>query len=545
MQRIFLTGLSGSGKSSVGNAIASLLGWQFVDTDDLLSEHSAMPVGQALVQLGEERFRQLESDMLRTAADQDKVVVATGGGAIISASNREFMREHGLTVYLQVPVETAWLRIQEHLQLSGERAVRPLVDGNDGMQRLQRLYETRKCWYEEAEVHLDSGQYAPEMLARRLVAYALVSGFLASPAVPREVMTQQLLTSTSQAIVEWSGLSHLPLTLRSYELPRRLFIVTDSAVGALYAQPLLTLLEEADFAPQLLSIPAGESSKSLACFQQIIDWLVEHKAEHNEAIIALGGGVVGDLTGFVASCYQRGVPLIQIPTTLLAQVDSAIGGKTGINHALGKNLIGAYYQPELIYADPALLLTLPERVYREGWAEIIKYAMILDAELFSNLEEQVAALRARDAGLLTAIIARCIRMKMDIVQRDERDGGLRNILNYGHTFGHALEAITEYGTWLHGEAVAIGMEVAANIAVACGLLSQEEAERQRKLLQAFGLPVQCAGIDIDAVMRAMQRDKKVRAGRMRWVLVTSTGHAEVFSDIDTQVAREAIAAVCG
>jgi shikimate kinase / 3-dehydroquinate synthase len=544
MQRIFLTGLPGSGKSSVGHAIASLLGWQFIDSDDLLAGQSGVPVGQVLTELGEERFRQLESEILRTSSDQERVVIATGGGAIISATNRELMRERGLSVYLQASVETAWQRIQQHLQQSGASAVRPLVVGNDGSQRLQKLYETRKAWYEEAEIHLDTEQHTPGTLAQRLVAYALISGFLVPPIAPREVITQQLLTSTSQAIVEWGGLRHLPATLRSYELPKRLFIVTDSVVDALYAQPLLTMLEEAGFVPQIFTIPAGEASKSFTCFQQIIDWLVQQKAEQKEAIVALGGGVVGDLTGFVASCYQRGVPLVQIPTTLLAQVDSAIGGKTGINHALGKNLIGAFYQATLIYADPAFLLTLPERVYREGWAEIIKYAMILDADLFSILEEQVVALQARDADLLSALIARCIRMKMDIVQGDERDGGLRNILNYGHTFGHALEAITEYGAWLHGEAVSIGMQVAAHIAVASGLLSQEDADRQSNLLQAFGMPVQCAGIDIDAAMQAMQRDKKVRAGSSRWVLVTGIGHAEVYSDIDTRLAREAIAAVC-
>src|SRR5207245_1610102 len=221
---------------------------------------------------------------------------------------------------------------------------------------------------------------------------------------------------TSQAIIEWGGLHHLPLTLRSYELQPRLFIVTDSEVGALYAQPLQEVLKDAGFVPHIFTIPAGESSKSFGCFQQIIDWLVEQKAEAKEAIIALGGGVVGDLTGFVASCYLRGVPLIQVPTTLLAQVDSAIGGKTGINHPLGKNLIGAFYQPKLIYVDPAFLLTLPERVYREGWAEIVKYGMILDADLFETLEMHTSLLHARDPALLTKIIAHCIRLKMDVVQ---------------------------------------------------------------------------------------------------------------------------------
>lgn len=543
MQRIFLTGLPGSGKSSIGRGIAAMLGWSFIDTDDLLAAQGGVPVGQVLVELGEERFRQLESDMLRAAAAQEQVVIATGGGVVISAANREFMRERGLTVYLEVSVETAWRRIQRHLQDSGETVVRPLLVGDDGPQRLRRLYETRRAWYEEAAVHIDTEQHSPEVLAQRLVAFALATGLLASADGAREVITQQLLTSTSQGIVEWGGLRQLPATLRSYELPNRLFIVTDSVVGELYARPLQDALAEDGFEPRVFSVPAGEASKSLACFQQIIDWLVEQKAEQKEAILALGGGVVGDLAGFVASCYQRGVPLVQVPTTLLAQVDSAIGGKTGVNHPLGKNLIGAFYQAKLIYADPAFLLTLPERVYREGWAEIIKYAMTLDVELFNILEEQVSALLARDARLLPAIVARCMRMKMDIVQRDERDGGLRNILNYGHTFGHALEAITEYGTWLHGEAVAIGMEVAARIAVARGLLSQGDARRQRDLLQAFGLPVQCAGIDIEAAMQAMQRDKKVRAGAMRWVLATSIGHAEVFSNIDTDMVREAIAAV--
>src|SRR5713101_1522283 len=298
------------------------------------------------------------------------------------------------------------------------------------------------------------------ILAGRIVAFALAHGYLSSSSFPQEVITLQLGTLSSQAVVEWGGLHHLPEALQSSGIAGRIFIVTDSDIGRFYTEPIQALLEGAGFVPQFFTIPAGESSKSLLCWQQILDWLVEHKAEHQEPILALGGGVVGDFAGFVAASYQRGVPLIQVPTSLLAQVDFAVGGKTGINHPLGKNLIGAFYQPHLIIVDPAFLLTLSERVYHEGWAEIVKYGMILDAGLFEMLEEQTSLLHTRDATFLTRIITRCIQLKMDIVQRDERDGGLRNILNYGHTFGHALEAITEYGTWLHGEAVAIGMEVA-------------------------------------------------------------------------------------
>jgi 3-dehydroquinate synthase len=349
-------------------------------------------------------------------------------------------------------------------------------------------------------------------------------------------------TTSSQAIIAWGGLQRLPEILHASGLPHRLFIVTDANVGELYAGLTLDTLQQASFAPNLLTIPAGESSKSLLYWQQILDWLVENKAERQEPLLALGGGVVGDLTGFAAASYHRGIPLIQIPTTLLAQVDSAIGGKTGVNHPKGKNLIGAIYQPRLIIVDPACLLTLPDRVYREGWAEIVKYGMILDAELFELLETHAASLYARkgDPALLTRIISRCIQLKMDVVSSDERETGLRTILNYGHTFGHALEALTDYGAWLHGEAVSIGMEVAAHIAVSKGLLSPGDALRQRRLLQALGLPTHCSGLDIEALLIAMQRDKKVQSGRVRWVLPTHIGHAAIYHDIPLDTVRNAI-----
>lgn len=544
MQQIFLTGLSGSGKSTVGRQVAELLRWDFIDTDMLLSERCGMPVGQVLVEYGEQRFRQMESEVLISVNDKKSVVIATGGGVIISEASRAFMREHGLTVYLETSVETAWQRVQEQIHQSGNDAVRPLVGETNGQQRLQDLYDVRKQWYEQAALCINTDKDPPDIVSKRIAAFALTGGYLISLSLPQETITLQLGKITSLAEVEWSGLRHLSLSLQVAGFSKRVFVVTDSDVGRLYIKPIEDLLADAGFVPRIFTIPAGESSKSLKYWQQILDWLVEQKADHQEAIVALGGGVVGDLAGFVAATYHRGVPLIQIPTSLLAQVDSAIGGKTGINHPLGKNLIGAFHQPRLIIVDPAFLLTLSERVYYGGWAEIVKYGMILDADLFEMLEKQTSLLHKRDATFLTRIITRCIQLKMDIVQRDERDGGLRNILNYGHTFGHALEAITEYGTWLHGEAVAIGMEVAGRIAVERGLLTIEQSLRQHKLLQALHLPVRCPGIDIEFVMEKMQRDKKVRAGRTRWVLPTNIGHAEVYDDIPLDIVRNAIATVC-
>jgi shikimate kinase/3-dehydroquinate synthase len=540
MQRIFLTGLSGSGKTTIGHRTADLLGWSFVDTDDVLAERMGMPVGQVLVEYGEERFRQLESEVLHDLAGGERVVISTGGGMVISEANRKFMREHGLMVYLKVSVEGSWKRMQE----TSVHIPRPLIAGNNGLQRLQDLYTRRRAWYEEAPIHINTEEGTQNELARRLISLALARGYLFLPFLTRDVSKFHLGNATTQVIVEWGGLPHIADALHALEFPERLFVITDSKVGDLYTESMQTLLREGGFQPHTFTIPAGEASKSFQYFQQIVDWLVEHRAERREAIIALGGGVVGDLAGFIASCYLRGVPFVQVPTTLLGQVDSALGGKTGFNHTLGKNLIGSYYHPKLIYVDPAFILTLPERIYDEGWVEIAKYAMILDGGLFTLLEENFDALRVRDPALLTSVVARSIRMKMDIVQRDELDFGLRNILNYGHTFGHALEATTDYSTWLHGEAVAIGMEVAAHVAVACGKLSPDEAARQTRLLQALNLPIHCSNVDIDAILNTMLRDKKVRDGRMRWVLPTRIGHAEVFSDIDTAIVREAVMAVC-
>ncbi len=544
MQRIFLTGLSGAGKSTVGRRVATVLNWDFIDTDDVLAEQAGCPVGQVLTMYGEERFRQLESAALRAAASRERVVIATGGGIVIAEANRLFMREQGLVVYLRTSVETAWQRVQTHLRAEGEQAHRPLLAGDDGQQRLHELLATRAAWYEQARVEIATDEATSECIAQQVIVNALEQGQLLAEDSARISSNLRLTGAFSQAVIEWGSFCQLPEALEALGKRGRVFIITDSSVGALYADAAgMLLANEGVFRPYVFIVPAGEASKSLTCFQQIIDWLVERHAERSEPLLALGGGVVGDLVGFVASCYQRGVPLIQIPTTLLAQVDSAIGGKTGINHPQGKNLIGAYYQPGLI-VDPAMLLTLPERAYREGWAEIVKYGVILDADLFAQLEEHLPEIERREADLLTQVVARCIRLKMDVVQGDERDGGLRNILNYGHTFGHALEATTEYGTWLHGEAVSIGMEVAGRIAVARGLISQDDLLRQRQLSQAIGLPIACPGVDVEAILTAMQHDKKVQAGRTRWILPTRIGHAQMYSDVPLEQVRAAVEAVC-
>ncbi len=328
-------------------------------------------------------------------------------------------------------------------------------------------------------------------------------------------------------VVEWGGLGRLARYLKPLQLPPRLFIITDSNLQRLYAPPLLPGLIEAGYEPHLYAVAPGEASKSLEQLSAIYDWLVEQRAERREAIVALGGGVVGDLAGFAAATYLRGMPLVQVPTSLLAQVDSAIGGKTGINHPGGKNLIGAFYHPQLVLADPATLLTLPERERTEGWAEVVKYGIILDAGLFARLEAHAALLRdfqPPPAALLCQLIARSIALKVAVIEQDEREQGLRAILNYGHTVGHALENVAGYGTWLHGEAVSLGMVAAAALAQQAGIFAPDEAQRQNRLLAALGLPTSCAGVaPVEDILAAIQLDKKVAAKRVRWILPQRIG----------------------
>ncbi|HEU5368261.1 MAG TPA: 3-dehydroquinate synthase [Ktedonobacterales bacterium] len=542
MGRLFLTGPSGAGKSTVGRLAASILGWPFIDTDDLIARRMDRPVGQVLSELGETAFRQLEAEALAAAASEQQAVIATGGGAVINEGNRALMRQAGLTIYLHTSVEHAWQRLNHPSRQDKGAVLRPLLAGPDGQQKLEALYQARKGWYEEADLSITTDEQTPESVARQVIAGAIARGALLAPAAPAEEFTLDLGHTSSQVVVEWGGLHRLPQRLQALCSRRRVFLVTDSSVGPLYAGPLKTMLERAGLEAHIFTLPAGEASKSLASFGEIIDWLVQQRAERQEPLIALGGGVVGDLAGFVAASYQRGIPLIQVPTTLLAQVDAAIGGKTAVNHPLGKNLIGAYYQPILTLADPACLLTLPERAYREGWAEIIKYGVSLDAELFDLLETS-PVIQPQHSALLTQVIARCIRLKLEIVQGDERESGQRAILNYGHTFGHALEAITDYMTWLHGEAVSIGMEVAARIAQAQGLLSAESAARQRALLLAYGLPIACPEVDADAALERMSRDKKVRNGVMRWILPTGIGQAGIYDTVPLAQIRQAIETV--
>ncbi len=339
-------------------------------------------------------------------------------------------------------------------------------------------------------------------------------------------IVQVPLGNRSYAIKVGDGLlSRLGAECARLKLGQRCAVITDSNVGKFFAKAALKSLSASGFEPVLITVPAGEKSKRIAVVEKCYDQLAAHRLERKSFIVALGGGVVGDLAGFVAATYLRGLPFVQAPTTLLAQVDSSVGGKTGVNLRAGKNLVGAFYQPQLVLCDLDALKTLPRREYVSGLAEIIKYGIIYDAILFAQLERNLPKLLQRDAATLAAVIARCCEIKADVVSQDETESGLRAILNFGHTLGHAIENSSGYGKFLHGEAIAVGQVAAARLSRQILGLSSGEVERIEKIFVQAGLPVK---IQLNPVQRkklfaAMMLDKKVSAGEIKFVLAKKIG----------------------
>jgi shikimate kinase / 3-dehydroquinate synthase len=543
MQHVFLIGLSGSGKSTVGRLLAQRLGRPLLDIDALIEQEYGERIPVIFSRHGEAYFRSLESHILARAIQRrDDAIIVTGGGIVVQSENRALMAQHGIRVFMQVAPHISLARLQaQHIseqQQGYTPEIRPLLSGPDPLMNLQAMLTAREPWYREAEVICSTQDKSVEQIAMEIITMLTDSK---QPTGVTPVVRHVHIGAGYDAVVAWEGLQHLPEYLQQLQVSPRVFIVTDSNLHDKYIPSMVERLVATGFEAHVYAIPAGEGSKSQQQLFKLYDWLLEYHAERRETIIALGGGVVGDLVGFVASTYLRGVPLIQIPTSLLSQVDAAIGGKTGINHPRGKNLIGSFYHPQLVLVDPSVLLSLPERSRTEGWAEIVKYGIILDAELFTLLEVQADVLREFfhvPIELLCQIIARCIDLKVTVIENDEREQGLRAILNYGHTFAHALENVSGYGEWLHGEAVSVGMVVAATLAQEAGLFVASDVNRQNRLLVALGLPTTYTGTaNTRDILDAMQLDKKVVGKRVRWIMPKSIGEVVAMPLPDELVER--------
>lgn len=358
-----------------------------------------------------------------------------------------------------------------------------------------------------------------------------------------ESITVKLPHSSYDIAIAPGNIDRLGPKMQSLNLGQKVLLVSNPEIFGHYGERAIASLKNAGFDAAHCTLPAGEQYKTPETLQTIYDAALGHRMERSSTMVALGGGVIGDMTGFAAATWLRGLNVVQVPTSLLAMVDAAIGGKTGVNHPQGKNLIGAFHQPRLVVIDPEVLQTLPPREFRGGMAEVIKYGVIWDAELFVRLEksDRLDELAYLDDGLLPEILQRSCQSKADVVSKDEKEAGLRAILNYGHTIGHAVESLTGYTEVIHGEAVAIGMVAASRLALALGMWDEECARRQLALIEKAGLPTHLpAGLDIEEILVSLQNDKKVKSGKVRFVLPKGLGVATVTDEVNSDLLREVL-----
>jgi shikimate kinase/3-dehydroquinate synthase len=517
--------------------LAKQLGKTFIDTDEEILKRTGVTIQHIFDVEGEAGFRQREASIVQELLQRNDIVLATGGGAVLDAHSRSMMRLHGMVVYLKSGVHDLWQRTRHDRN-------RPLLQTADPRAKLHELFEQRNPLYTEAaDIVMHTGKQNVQVLLSALQR-KLNTSHITTQALNKMQTLKVGLAERSYPIHIGSDLLSRIDLLLPFIPHKRVAIVSNTTVAPLYLGALSKMLESNGVRIVPIILPDGEQYKNFETLNLIYDALLTHRCERNTPLIALGGGVIGDMTGYAAATYLRGVPFIQIPTTLLSQVDSSVGGKTGINHPLGKNMIGAFYQPLLVLADIATLNTLPDQELRAGLTEVIKYGLIRDLPFLEWLEGNMDKLLARDVGALQYAIARSCENKAAVVGNDERESGERALLNLGHTFGHAIENGMGYGVWLHGEAVAAGTIMAADLSQRMGWLGEHDVSRIRQLFERAGLPVVAPHLGIEQYLQLMGLDKKIIDGQMRFVLLQGLGHAVISSAVPAELLRATLEACC-
>jgi 3-dehydroquinate synthase len=562
VQSIILTGFSGTGKSAAAPLVAARLGWEVVDTDVVIEEEAGKTILEIFRDEGEDSFREREGHAIAAGCSRNQVVLSTGGGAILRPENRRRIAEGGFVICLEARPETILRRLDDRAE--EEPLDRPLLATPDPLGRIRELKAARQELYALCDWAIHTDSLTPQEVADEVVrAYEAFSPSVARDtnrlaemsavhASPEAVVTLHAVQTDAAAIVstetwsypvyvEWGLLSQLGSRMRALGLDRQAYVICDETVAHHYEDEVTKSLESASLGFDFYSVAPGEETKTVATAREIYDWLVDHRAERSDAIVAVGGGVTTDLGGYVAATYARGLPLVHVPTSLLGMVDAAIGGKVAVNHPKVKNLIGAFYQPRMVLADPAALRTLPPRELHSGWAEAIKHAMISDEDYLRAFEENAELIGKLDREVVTDMIRRSVAIKAAVVSDDERETtGRRTTLNYGHTLAHAIESTTGYTRFRHGEADGIGMTAAAAISVRMGLLDPALAARQRAVLELYNLPTSAEGLDRERLKAAMALDKKVEGRAIRWVLLEGIGRPILRHDVPEEVVDAAL-----
>lgn len=525
---VVLVGLMGAGKTSIGRRLAARLGLPFRDADTEIELAAGCSIPELFARYGERAFRDGERRVIRRLLSGDPLVLAFGGGAFIDPETRSVARDEAVSIWLRCPLPTLVRRVSL-------RDNRPLLaDGNPG-EILQRLIGQRYPVYAEADIIVDCGDESPDVTTTQVL------NALLAWRPPRRLTVA--LPSTTYDVVIGDGLLHRAGALLAPRLPqKRAMVITDSEVARLHLPTLREGLAETGIAAGEIVVPSGEASKNLDTYASVVDQLLEARVERRTAVIALGGGVVGDLAGFAAATTLRGLPFVQIPTTLLSQVDSSVGGKTGVNTPRGKNLVGAFHQPRMVLADTATLATLPLRELRAGYAEIVKAGLIGDPAFFTWCEQHGPGVVGGDREAQAEAIKRACAFKAAVVgddEREEKPNDGRALLNLGHTFGHALEAEYGYtGGLLHGEGVAVGLGLAFKLSARLGHCPAADAERVVAHVAATGLPAELSMLNrrfsAETLIGHMRRDKKMRDGALNFVLVRGIGQAFTSADVPMQ-----------
>ncbi len=544
-RRIALIGFSGTGKTTTGRILADRLEWEMVDLDVELENEYGKTIPEIFADEGETAFRASERRHLEQALSRDRVVVSTGGGApaFDEVWDADLLgHPDTLTITLDARPETIHARLAAQQIREGNAFARPMLAGDDPIGRIEALKLARLGYYDRSAVTLPV-----DRLAAVDVAIAIRS-LLDRAGDPAPSVQLGAASGLSEIYIE-SGIRHAAGALIQERWPkaRTVWIVSDDHVDAAHGDEVAGILEASGLRVRRAVVPPGETSKSLAGAGNLYDQLLENRIERSDLVLALGGGVVGDLAGFIAATVLRGVGFVQMPTSLLAMVDSSVGGKTGINHPTGKNLIGAFYQPPLVLIDPDFLDTLPPRELQQGWAEVIKHAIIqpstpagepadLEDFLIRN-QRQLTELRN---PALSYALRRNVELKSRVVEADERESGVRAYLNFGHTVGHAIEA-SDY-RHMHGEAIAIGMHAASRISELEGRVSEQRADAIVALLQSYGLPTS-GPFDPNRVLDLIGSDKKRVGGLTSWVLLEPRGGVSISRDVPARHVAEAIGRV--
>ena len=531
-RHIYFTGFMASGKSRIGRALAERINRQFIDTDALIVEQTGKSISEIFLEEGEAAFRAKEKALIESLATQEEpLVISLGGGALSQESIIQTIRESGFLIRLWAKPEVLSERI-------GRKNTRPLMNGLNEEERLKKIKEmlkTREPFYSKADFSVESSdEFSEQYVADRILN---ILHFYKNYALSVE-------TSSGERYPIFIG--HNILHLIGYLLEglklnqtHKFLVCTDTNIAKAQHKTLMNIKSQAGNCP-IFKFRAGEINKTLSSLNQLYSYMLHREFSRKSCLLQFSGGVVGDMAGFGAATYQRGIPFIQLPTTLLSMVDSSVGGKVAVNHPAGKNMIGAFYQPKAVVCDLATLSTLNDNEFKAGIAEIVKYGVIYSEPFFSYMEQNVSAILKRDETVLKELIFRSCSIKAEVVHIDEKENDLRAILNYGHTFGHAIEKLTNYDTYSHGIAVSLGMRVAARVSVLLGVLDKESETRQKQLLDALLLPEAADfKIDKEAAWQAMGIDKKAEKGTRVYILPTAIGHVEKFTNISEDIINQA------